>query len=404
MKKLFLTTLSVRLIWVIFAYYFYILMTGSPLGFETSDANVYDVQARQILQAIDSPSLSGFLDNWYIHYSDLGQPVFLSLIYFFLYPKLVVVWIVNAFLSAGMVIMIYRLGKRNFGESVGRLAGIMAILLPQFFYYTSTTLKETVMVFLCVGFIDQADILLRGSIVRIKSVILLLLIAVSLFFFRTVLAFALIFSFFTAILLATGKNLAKWGKRFFLALWIILGIFFFMSDKIIHEINYYYASREANLIHSMDYRSERKGGNEFAKYGSAVVFAPVILIAPFPTFTLANVRQKGLMMMSGGYFVRNVIVFFIYFSLLYLYRERKLRQHLLIVSFVFCYMAILANSGFALSGRFHMPVIPFILILSSLGMDKIDTRNIKYFNYYLVLIGFIIIAWNWFKLAGRDMI
>ena len=72
--------------------------------------------------------------------------------------------------------------------------------------------------------------------------------------------------------------------------------------------------------------------------------------------------------------------------------------------FTLAYLAILARSPYALSERFHMPVVPFLIILSAYGISQIDLKNKKFFIPYLVIIGLIIIGWNWFKLAGRGVI
>jgi hypothetical protein len=39
---------------------------------------------------------------------------------------------------------------------------------------------------------------------------------------------------------------------------------------------------------NMEWRGEREGGNEFAKYAGVTVFAPLIFTIPFPTFNQAQ--------------------------------------------------------------------------------------------------------------------
>jgi hypothetical protein len=64
----------------------------------------------------------------------------------------------------------------------------------------------------------------------------------------------------------------------------------------------------------------------------------------------------------------------------------------------------LAQSSFALSERFHLPALPFLIILAAYGITNINYKNHKYYIPYLLLIGIIIIAWNAFKLAGRGIV
>ena len=127
-----------------------------------------------------------------------------------------------------------------------------------------------------------------------------------------------------------------------------------------------------------------------------------MLFAPFPT--LVNTQQENLMMLSGAFYTRNVYVFFVLIALIMMYRRRMLRNHVLIISFLLSYMAVLASSGFALSGRFHLPAIPFLLVFAGYGITQMNNKNIKYYVPYLIVISLVIIGWNWFKLAGRGMI
>jgi ABC-type dipeptide/oligopeptide/nickel transport system permease subunit len=61
-------------------------------------------------------------------------------------------------------------------------------------------------------------------------------------------------------------------------------------------------------------------------------------------------------------------------------------------------------SKFAIVERFHMPALPLFIILAAFGIAKINKKNIKYFQLYLVVIIIVIVGWNWFKLVGRGLI
>ena len=43
------------------------------------------------------------------------------------------------------------------------------------------------------------------------------------------------------------------------------------------------------------------------------------------------------------------------------------------------------------------------MIFAAYGIPQVTNRTKKYFTWYLGLLVAIIIAWNWFKLAGRGM-
>jgi len=137
-----------------------------------------------------------------------------------------------------------------------------------------------------------------------------------------------------------------------------------------------------------------------AKYGTSTIFLPLMLFAPFPTLVYID-DQPNAMMINGNIFTRNVYAFFVLIALFTLYKKKLLTQHILILALLLSYLVILALSGFALSERFHMPAVPFLLILAGYGVTQMDKKNVKYYIPYLFIIGMVIFGWNWFKLAGR---
>ena len=175
-----------------------------------------------------------------------------------------------------------------------------------------------------------------------------------------------------------------------------------MSARIEREFNYYYQSQnqqEAN----MKFRAAKAHGNTLATYGTSLVFLPFMFVAPFPTFVNIEVQQQQ-MLLSGGYFIRNIYAFFVILAVILLYKRKLLRKYILLLSFIMSYIFILAKSSFAISERFHMPLVPFLLILAAFGITQINPKHTKYYQPYIVLIIIIIIGWNWFKLAGRGAI
>jgi hypothetical protein len=110
------------------------------------------------------------------------------------------------------------------------------------------------------------------------------------------------------------------------------------------------------------------------------------------------------MLLSGGFFVKNIMAFFVFVALLFLIKKKRWKNHILILAVFAIYLAILALSKFAIVERFHMPALPFFIILSAYGISVINKKSIKYFQGYVLLIAFIIVGWNWFKLAGRGII
>ena len=194
----------------------------------------------------------------------------------------------------------------------------------------------------------------------------------------------------------------NWLQRLIIGFWVLITIWVTFSNRLQAEFEYLLDNTDVQSK-NFEFKTKIEGGNKLATYGSAIMFAPVMFIAPFPTFVNIDTQQYQ-MMFSGGFFVKNILGFFVLISIVVFIRRRNIRKYILIVSFLFSYLAILAQSSFALSDRFHLPSLPFVIILAAYGITQINIKNKTFFVPYLVLIIVMIVAWNAFKLAGRGML
>lgn len=394
-KKLFSSALVIRICWVLFSYILFIYMTGTPFEFHSQDAVLYHLRA-----SANTANPFSFLAVANI--SDSGYVIYLSIIYKIFTNALLIPRLIKALISAYTCLLIYRLASRNFGDAAGRISGVMAMLMPNLIYYCGLHLKEMEMVFIIVFFAERADYLFRMKRFSLLNVIVPILSAMSLFFFRTVLGAVAIFSFFIALIFSS-KRLIGGSKRLvsIIVLLIFIGISF--GGRIQKEVNQNWQNRETNQVSSMMNRAQKKGeANAFAKYGRSSIFLPIIIPAPFPT--LVNIKeQEEIMLLNGGFFVRNIFSFFVFLALFLLFKQKVLNDHVLILSILFGYLIILAFSAFAISERFHLPAVPFLIMIAGYGIIQLNRNCVKYYNIYLFFISIIIIGWNWFKLAGRGL-
>jgi len=399
-KKLFTYAFIIRVIYVVFIYFFYREMTGKPFEFLAADAEGYHTEALWIVEMIKQGNLKP-----YFHYigmigiSDSGFPVWLSIIYLLSFNSILVVRLFNALVGAWTCVFIYKLARRNFGEAAGRISAIFAMLLPTLIYYCGLHMKETVLVFFLLAFAERADFLLRQSTFKIWNLLVVIFLGAALFFFRNVLAVAAWFALFSALLFSAHRLISSTRKTIYI-LWFVIAALVLFSGRIFTEAEEYIKERNTNQPTQMHTFSTRQGANVYAKYGKSSIFIPIILFAPFPTMVHIEDQQNA-MLINGNVFTRNVYAFFVIVALFVLYKKKLLRLHVLILTILLSYLVILSLSGFALSERFHVPAVPFLLILAGYGITQLNRRNVKYYIPYLILIAIIIIGWNWFKLAGR---
>ena len=413
-QKLFWVALFIRLLWVVISYFLYQKWTGTAFTIDAGDELFYNEVAQYAANMMRNSDWNIY-DNIQAYsggtqFSDMGYPIYLTIIYWLFGNSIFVARVIKALLSAWTVILMYRLTTRNFGEQVGRMVAIMCALMPNLIYYCSFQLKEVEMVFLAVLFIERADHLLRKGKLAFVPTATLMLIPAVLFTIRTALAAVLVMAFFCTILLSS-ERVVSWGRRTLMLIMAILfaSMILMTSTSIGQDIQQMWQTRGTNQEATMKWHSERvdKGGfsNQFAKYAGAAVFAPMIFTIPFPTMA-ETPGQENQKMIHGGNFVKNILSFFTISALVLLLISGDWRKYVLPLAVLCGYLVVLVFSNFAHSERFHLPILPLTLMFAGYGISKM--KEVwwikKYFPYWCALIFVACVAWNWFKLAGRGMI
>ena len=217
LKYLFWTALGIRLVWVVVSYYYYTALTGQPFEFGAADSIGYHDEAVWLADS-DWPFV---LDYYFggIGVSDVGYPLLLTILYKIIGPSIIVPRIIKAFISAYTCVLLYRLSQRTFGEDTARIIGIMSALMLNLIIYCGYHLKETEMLFLEVAFLERADYLFRSRKGTFWNIFLPSMLAISMFFFRTVLGTVAIFSLVTAILFMNTPSMKRGWKRVTLICW-----------------------------------------------------------------------------------------------------------------------------------------------------------------------------------------
>lgn len=410
-KRLFWGAFVLRVLWVLISYYLYFQWTGTAFSIDAGDELFYDEIGHYGASLLRDGKIAIY-DPLVMYggvlFSDMGYPIYLSILYYIFFDSILMVRVVKAILGAWTAVLVYKVASRNFGESTGRMAGIFCMLMPNLIYYCSFQLKEVEMVFLAMLFVERADWLLRQPKLKAMQTVVVMLIPLFLFMIRTALAATLVAAFFCALLLTTGR-VSGFGKRAVLI--VVAGIFaatmFVTSTSIGTEVRQMIETGGSGQQANMEWRSRRSGAmsQQFAKYAGAAVFAPMIFTIPFPTMN-DIFGQENQMMIHGGNFVKNILSYFTIMALLILLVTGNWRKHVLPLAVLCGYLFVLVFSNFAQSERFHQPILPLTMMFAALGVSlmKENPWMKRYFSFWCVLMFLAAIAWNWFKLAGRGMI
>ena len=319
--------------------------------------------------------------------------------------SIIVARLLKCLWSALSCVLIYRLGKRNFGESVGRMAAIFMMLEAHFSIYAGMHLKETEMIFMMMLFLERADALLRYRNFSFKTISVVVIVMASLFTFRTVLGLTAVFSVAMALLLSS-KRVMSWGRRIVILLVLGMSVLYFAGGRIMSEVEQIWELKDKNQDSRMSVITNTQS---LAKYAGAAVFAPMIFTLPFPTM-VETPNQETSRMLHGAMFTKNMMSYFTIMAIISLLFPlipgfNKWREHILVGVFLIAYLVILVFSAFAHADRFHMPALAIEILFMAYGVSLCRIPQLqKWYKYWVALMFFAVIAWNWFKLAGRGMI
>lgn len=398
-KKVFFTALIIRLVYVVFVYFYYLSMTGEPHAYHPGDELVYQMLGETWKN--DGFDSMRFEMSW-MPLSDSGYPWLLGFEYLLLGTHVLPARLLKCFIDAFSCVLIYNLAKRNFGEAVGRMAAIFCMLMPNLWYYCGVTLKETEMAFLVILFAERADLVLRSPKIKVAGVILPALCILIMFTFRTALAAVMFAALAAGLVFTSSKQLVLWKKILYSAVFAVW-MFMTVGVEIVQETQQIWEGRTTNQAEGMEWRANRAGGNQFARYASATLFAPAIFTMPISSMVTVK-NQENQMMMNGANYIKNVLSGFVIFALFSLLLSGEWRKHVLPIALMVGYLVVLAFSNFAQSERFHFPILALELMFAAYGVSLMKNKHKRLFMIWLVVICVAVIGWAWIKLAGRGLV
>ena len=304
-------------------------------------------------------------------------------------------------------ILIYRIAKRHFDEGTARITAIFICLNPNMIYWCGAMMKETEMVFVTCIALDNFDkALSSGARLTLKNLWPGILAGLYLFFIRTALGLAIFIAVFAHVVFASHRIISL-AKKILASILVLIVLTFSVGDRVFQESKFMYnAVQSDGQKANMEWRSERQGGNAFAKYAGAAVFAPLIFTLPFPTFNQAQEDQLAQVQLAGGSYIKNILSYFVLVVMAIMLISGEWRNHVFILVYTLGYLSILVVSSYAQSGRFHMPIIPMLMMFAAYGVQiaKCNVRMRKWFPIVLIIEIVACLGWNWFKLKGRGMI
>lgn len=402
--------LFLRIVWVtIDLFYYRSVNGGDEFYYQQGDVQWYVSEALQSAQDAYNGQFNAFsrIRGYGVGVDDLGYIMYLTVVYVLTgcMSLAYIPMLLNAVLGTFTCILIYRVAQRHFGETVSRWTALFCMLNPSMIWWCGSLMKETVMVFLTVWFADLMDQVIFGRKFTFKTLWPAVAVGMYLLTYRAALAVVCFLAFFAAVVFASNRIVST-GKKIIAGFIVLLVLIAGFGDTLMEQTQSMYDSVTiGGQQTNMEWRTTREHGNQFAKYASATVFAPLIFTIPFPTLSYTHDGQIVLMQVAGGNVVKNITSFFVIFVLLMMLFSGDWRSHVFPAALMCGYLLVMVMSSYAQSGRFHMPIIPFEMMFAAYGVYWARTK-VKYrewFGYALFIEFVACIGWQYFKLKGQGL-
>ncbi|MBI9066032.1 MAG: hypothetical protein JEZ09_01990 [Salinivirgaceae bacterium] len=379
----------IKVLALLFSYYYFIEVFNFPL-LGKSDAYQYHKYSKIIAES----SLNIVAMTSYLPLSDQGAYFYFSSIYKIFGANIFIVGLVNVFFAIHSVFLFYKTIRVISKENVARLSAIVFSFIPILNYYIGLHLKEIFFIWLIIYGTYLIIIIFETKRRSIINLILLLIIGLSLFAFRTVVGLSFFASLAIYLLFSSKIQMSFFVK--FISLIIILFslVFFMLTTGVSDESEMYYGIAERGT----SYTEVNLGKTSVFKSFVGLPFQVFIMLTgPYPNLVdIKNDKHYGITRYAliSDCFIKSFLGFFFLIAII---RKRVLQNNIFITSFLLIYMLILAIGGFGLLYRMFLPILPFYIFISILGLQFfIKRRQFAFYVYIFIFVG-IYLFFNYSK-------
>ena len=399
--KVFWIALAIRLLYVVFSYYYFYNHAGGPFEGSGDEVGYYTRSAllSKYIRKGDFGFVFDFLKGYSLGFSDHGYLIWLTFIHTIFGRKVWVARIFKALMSAYLCIVVHRLSSRTFGERTGRLAAVMCVFMPLFIQLTGSHIKEMEMIFLSILALERMDYLIRNKKYTLWNILFPILLIGMSFGFRTVIGMCLIFAFLVFVILSPNHLVNRKGKIVALSTTLVVFLVFLFTVigsemKIVYMLNFSGTDYLARKYESLGLKYSELSKSKYLFPGAFVLpLSPMVDVAPD--------HNK---MFHGTIFIKNFLAFFAMLSIVIAIRQKKCRDFSLIGAYELSYLAIVMFTFTSNSERYHQPAVPLILVMAAYAMTHLRRKDLTLFYIYCGLLFVALFAWNWIKLAARGMV
>lgn len=400
--RIFFIALLIRIFFMGYMYLltFWLDPDSFPFEIYAADSWVYHNVAMELHEApfADWPALIKELMK---SRSDYGFPIYQGVLYSLFGPHTWVVRVFNSILGSFTVLMLGRIVNISWGSRHAKMTAILAMLFPTLVWYCGIQLKETLMIFVVVSsfyVIWNARYQMKWNI---WYIILGFGLSFILFFFRTFLA-ALVF--ISILLLFVPFKETKKSSWIFIVVLLVLYLFYSLavSGNVFEDVNNQISDSQDFFSRNLENEKNLLGDVQFDQLALAPLIVAGAAITPFPSYLDTEARQLSIITRFQNDLVRNIMYFFMYLGLFYTLKSR-FKEFVGIVFFLIAYLGVITSAANSFQARFHMPIIPFVIVFMGVGIVEYKPQQKKWWLFYLILILLAQLAWTYFKLNIRGI-
>ena len=399
-RKVFWVALAIRLLYVVFSYFYFKHTMGFPFDVLGDGMGYYNrsvILSRHVRRG-DFGFVVNYLKGYSMGFSDHGYLIWLIFLHTLFGRSVLVARVFKALMSAYLCIVVYKLSSRTFGERTGRLAAVMCVFMPILIQLTGMHIKEMEMIFLSILALERMDYLIRSKKYTFWNILFPILLIGLCFGFRTVIGMCLIFAFLVFVILSPSNLVNRKSKIITLSITVAVFLVFLFTAvgsemKIIYRLNFSGTDYMAKKYESIGLQH-----TEMAK--SKYLFPGAFVLPLSPMVEESPDHNK---MIHGSTYVKNFLAFFAMLAMVIAIRQKKWRDFSLIGAYELSYLAIIMFTFTSNSERFHEPAIPLILVMAAYAMTHLRRKDLILFYVYCGLLFVALFVWNWLKLAARGM-
>jgi hypothetical protein len=369
----------------VFGFYFTLVWLGGD-GFSLIDDRNYDKYGAEIAAAWRALTpYRGVAQG----YTDLGYVYFTGFLYTLFGHSTLVPRLVNSLFAAAVVFPVYRIACRLWNVQAGRIAAVVAAVLPNLTYWGGQQFKDVIIMALSAFAVERATALHAREVSSPNlTAVLVVLLAMVICGLRA--AFGAPFAAAVVCYLSLGHlGRGNYGRLFLLSMVAVAAVFFFLSAGGMEKIAVKAANFEAiaatgsaaDASQGVIRRFQVRSVSELYKLPGAFIATMVIPFPPNPAALSLEEFRHSLYIVCNFFWV--CLIPYAVVGILSLLQTRPF-DALLLCCVPLSYLAVISVVALGVL-RYREQFIPFYCIWAALGIQQGGRWRMRIMAMYLAI-------------------